>query len=127
MTYDLMKIDDGQFLDILTVAKAHGALTMVHAENSGMIRWISERLVVGGHVAPRCHAVSHPALAEVEAINRAITLARFVDAPLLIVHVSTPEGAELVARAPRPRWSATAATCAGWACSTGSPGSAPWG
>ena len=99
MTYDLMKIDDGQFLDILTVAKAHGALTMVHAENSGMIRWISERLVAGGHVAPRYHAVSHPALAEIEAINRAITLARFVDAPLLIVHVSTPEGAELVARA----------------------------
>ena len=99
MTYDLMKIDDGQFLDILSVAKAHGALTMVHAENSGMIRWISDRLVAGGHVAPRYHAISHPALAEIEAINRAITLARFVDAPLLIVHVSTPEGAELIARA----------------------------
>ena len=38
----------------------------------------------------------HQALAEAEAINRAITLARFVDAPLLIVHVSTPEGAALV-------------------------------
>ena len=99
MTYDLMKIDDVQFLDILTVAKKHGALTMVHAENSGMIKWISDRLVEGGHTNPRYHAISHPALAEIEAINRAITLARFVDAPLLIVHVSTPEGADLVARA----------------------------
>ncbi|MCR8723391.1 dihydropyrimidinase [Frigidibacter sp. SLM-1] len=99
MTYDLMKIDDSQFLDILSVAKSHGALTMVHAENSGIIKWISDRLVASGHTAPRYHAISHPAAAEAEAINRAITLARFVDAPLLIVHVSTPEGAGLVAQA----------------------------
>ncbi|RMC33799.1 dihydropyrimidinase [Paracoccus alkanivorans] len=99
MTYDLMKIDDGQFLDILSVAKTHGALTMVHAENSGIIRWISDRLVAAGHTQPRYHAISHPAVAEAEAINRAITLARFVDAPLLIVHVSTPEGAGMVAQA----------------------------
>ncbi len=99
MTYDLMKIDDGQFLDILSVAKEHGALTMVHAENSGIIKWISDRLVAAGHVEPRYHAISHPAAAEAEAINRAITLARFVDAALLIVHVSTPEGAALVAQA----------------------------
>lgn len=99
MTYDLMKIDDGQFLDILSVAKKHGALTMVHAENHGMIRWISDRLLASGHTQPRYHAISHPALAEEEAINRAITLAKFVDAPLLIVHVSTPGGASLVANA----------------------------
>jgi dihydropyrimidinase len=99
MTYDLMKIDDGQFLDILSVARRHGALTMVHAENSGIIKWVSDRLVAGGHTAPRYHAISHPAAAEVEAINRAVALARFVDAALLIVHVSTPEGAAIVAKA----------------------------
>nr|WP_245398657.1 dihydropyrimidinase [Oceaniglobus trochenteri] len=96
MTYDLMRVDDAQFLDILTVAKTHGALTMVHAENSGMIAWMTRRLLEAGHTAPRYHAPSHPALAESEAINRAISLARLVDAPLLIVHVSTPEGAGLV-------------------------------
>ena len=96
MTYDLMRIDDRQFLDILTVAKQNGALTMVHAENSGMISWMSDRLVGAGHTEPRYHAVSHPALAESEAINRAISLAKLVDAPLLIVHVSTAEGAGLV-------------------------------
>lgn len=99
MTYDLMKIDDRQFLDILSIAKENGALTMVHAENSGMIAWMSERLVEAGHTQPRYHAVSHPSLAESEAINRAISLAKLVDAPLLIVHVSTPEGAALVSDA----------------------------
>jgi len=99
MTYDLMKIDDRQFLDILTVAKTHGALTMVHAENSGMIAWISDRLAAAGHTAPRYHAPSHPALAEEEAIYRATSLAKLVDAPLLIVHVSTPEGAKIISDA----------------------------
>ena len=99
MTYDLMKVDDRQFLDILSVAATHGALTMVHAENSGMISWVSDRLVAAGHTEPRYHAISHPALAESEAINRAISLARLADAALLIVHVSTPEGAALVADA----------------------------
>lgn len=99
MIYDLMKIDDRQFLDILTVAKENGALTMVHAENSGMIAWMSDRLMKAGHTQPRYHAISHPALAESEAINRAISLAKLADAPLLIVHVSTPEGATLVSDA----------------------------
>jgi dihydropyrimidinase len=99
MTYDLMRIDDRQFLDVLTVARAHGALTMVHAENSGMIAWMTERLRAAGHDAPRYHALSHPGVAETEAVARAIALARLADAPLMIVHVSTPEGADLVARA----------------------------
>ena len=99
MTYALTKIDDRQFLDILSVAKTHGALTMVHAENNEMINWISDRLLAAGHTEPRYHAPSHPALAEEEAINRAISLAKLVDAPLLIVHVSTPGGAEIVRRA----------------------------
>lgn len=99
MTYDRMRIDDRQFLDILAVGRAHGAITMVHAENAGMIGWMTDRLLAAGHSAPRYHAPSHPALAEEEAINRAIALSKLVDAPLFVVHVSTPEGADLIARA----------------------------
>lgn len=96
MTYDRMVVSDRQFLDVLSTAKAHGALTMVHAENAGMISWMTERLLAQGLTAPKYHALSHPALAEEEAIHRAICMAKLVDAPLLIVHVSTPEGAALV-------------------------------
>ncbi|HSF95864.1 MAG TPA: dihydropyrimidinase [Thermohalobaculum sp.] len=99
MTYPLSKVDDRQFLDILTCAKTHGALTMVHAENNDMLAWMSERLIAAGHAHPRYHAPARPAMAEEEAINRAVTLARFVDAPLLIVHVSTHGGAEIIRKA----------------------------
>ncbi len=99
MTYDRLIVDDGQMLDILAVAKKHGALTMIHAENNAMIKWMSGRLVDSGHGAPKFHALSHPRTAESEAINRAISLAGFIDAPILIVHVSTEAGARIIARA----------------------------
>lgn len=99
MTYDRLIVDDSQMLDILTVAKKHGALTMIHAENNAMIKWMSGKLIDGGHGAPRYHALSHPRTAESEAINRAIALAGFLDAPILIVHVSTEAGARIIAKA----------------------------
>ena len=98
MTYDLMNLGDGGMLDILTVAKTHGAITMVHAENDAMVKWMNRRLGDAGLTAPRYHAISRPALAEEEAINRAVSLAKLVDAPLFVVHVSTPEGAAIVQR-----------------------------
>nr|WP_325251470.1 dihydropyrimidinase [Amylibacter sp.] len=98
MTYDMMNIGDGGMLDILTVARAHGAITMVHAENNDMIKWMNKRLADAGLTAPKYHAISRPELAEEEAINRAISLAKLVDAPLFIVHVSTAGGAAIVQR-----------------------------
>jgi len=99
MTYDRLIVDDSQMLDIFAVAKRHGALTMIHAENNAMIKWMSDRLVDRGNEAPKYHALSHPRVAEAEAINRAIMLAGFVDTPILIVHVSTEAGARIIAKA----------------------------
>lgn len=98
MTYDLMNLGDGGMLDILSVARDHGAITMVHAENNDMVKWMNKRLAAKGLTAPKYHAISRPQLAEEEAINRAIQLAKLVDAPLFIVHVSTEGGAEIVRR-----------------------------
>ncbi|MFD1911275.1 dihydropyrimidinase [Halodurantibacterium flavum] len=111
MTYDLMNLGDRGMLDILAVARQHGALTMVHAENNDMIKWMNARLAAAGLTAPKYHAISRPAIAEAEAINRAIALARLVGAGLFIVHVSTPEGAELVARARADGLPVHAETC----------------
>jgi len=86
-------------LDVLSLARRHGAMTMVHAENDDVISWISDRLLARGHTQPKFHAVSHAALAESEASRRAIDLARLADAKLLIVHVSAPEAARAIREA----------------------------
>ncbi|MGV6805291.1 MAG: dihydropyrimidinase [Ruegeria sp.] len=99
MTYDKMIVSDEQFLDILVMARDNGGLTMVHAENNAMIKWMVRRLIERGYDAPKYHAVSHPAVSEVEAVQRGIALASFVEAPLLFVHISTDAGARAVAKA----------------------------
>ncbi len=96
LTYEKLKISDRQMLDVLALAREHGAMTMVHAENDDVISWLTERLLTGGHTAPKFHAVSHARIAEAEASRRAIDLARLVDASLLIVHVSEPEAAKAI-------------------------------
>lgn len=111
MTYDMMNLGDAGMLDILTVAKAHGAMTMVHAENDAMVKWMNRRLAAAGHAAPRYHAVSRPELAEEEAVHRAVSLAKLVDAPLFVVHVSTAGGARIVAQAKAEGAAIWAETC----------------
>lgn len=96
MTYDDMKLDDGQILDVLSVAKAHGALAMLHAENADCIQWLTRRLTAAGQTAPRFHAQARPMLVEREATQRAIALAELVDTPILIVHVSGREAMEQI-------------------------------
>jgi dihydropyrimidinase len=88
MTYDDLKLDDGQILDVLDVARRHGAMAMVHAENSDCIEWLTRRLEAAGRTAPRWHAHARPMLVEREATHRAISLSQLVDVPILIVHVS---------------------------------------
>lgn len=99
LTYDRLRVEDVQFLDVLEAARAHELMVCVHAENHGMITWMGKRLLAGGYRAPRYHVPSHPRLGEVEAIGRAIACAALVDQPLMIFHVSTAEGAGVIHRA----------------------------
>jgi len=96
MTYDRMKLDDSQLLDVFAIAAREGALPMVHAENNDVISWIARRLLAAGHTAPKYHAVSHDPMAENEATQRAISLAAVLETPVLIVHVSTQGAAQAI-------------------------------
>jgi dihydropyrimidinase len=99
MTYDRLRLADEQLLDVLAAARRLGALTMIHAENHGMIAWLSSRLLQAGATAPRYHAIAHPRVSEGEAVQRAIALAELVDTPILIVHVSDAAGASAIRQA----------------------------
>jgi dihydropyrimidinase len=99
MTYDDLKLNDRQVLDVLALARREGAMAMIHAENTDCIAWLTEQLLAAGHTAPKFHAAARPMLVEREATHRAIAFGELVDLPVLIVHVSGREAVEEIRRA----------------------------
>ena len=99
MTYEALKLDDYEILNVLAAARREEAMVMVHAENHEVIKWITERLLDQGCGAPKYHAIAHATIAEKEATHRAISLAELVDTPLLIVHVSSEAALNEIRRA----------------------------
>jgi dihydropyrimidinase len=96
MTYDLLRLNDRQMLDIMALARREGAMMMIHAENHDMIQWLADRLLANGMSQPRYHAVSHAGVAEGEATNRAVALSQLLDVPILIVHVSASDAIDVI-------------------------------
>jgi dihydropyrimidinase len=96
MTYDDLKLNDRQILDVLALARRERAMVMVHAENSEVIGWLTDQLEAAGLTAPRYHAASRPAAVEREATHRAISLSEIVGVPILLVHVSARDAVEQI-------------------------------
>ena len=98
MTYDI-RVSDGVIYDILKKMKALGGIVGVHCENNDIINRLAGEQKSAGDYSPAAHPKSRPACAEAEAIHRLLTIARVVDVPVMIVHLSSEEGYEEVCRA----------------------------
>lgn len=101
MTYDAMMVDDKSMYEVLLRLKELGGIAGVHCENHGIIgARLDETLRNKGsrkNVAD--YPDTRPALAEAEAIGRLLKIARCVDTPVIIVHLSSKEGYEEIRRA----------------------------
>ncbi|RWR15337.1 dihydropyrimidinase [Paenirhodobacter populi] len=91
MTYDDLKISDGDILRTLDTARAHGGTVQVHCENEDAIKYLIERAEREGNITPFFHTQVRPIAAEREATHRALTLAEVSESPIVIVHVSNAE------------------------------------
>lgn len=108
-TYNI-QLSDAEILRTMSLARQHGALVCVHAENDAIIAQAKSALIAGGHTAPRDHARSRPRMAEIEAIERICRFAEYLDQPVMIFHVSTREGAAAIRTAQArgaPVWAET--------------------
>ncbi|ONG50113.1 dihydropyrimidinase [Pseudoroseomonas deserti] len=99
LTYDPLRLDDRQFIEVLATARKHGAFVTVHCENFDAIGWRIEALLKAGLTDPLQHAWSRPPVVEREATHRAIALAELVDQPIQVFHVSCEEAAGEIAAA----------------------------
>ena len=111
MTYGDKIVDDAGLLRLLEVGGANGGLVYAHCENDCAVTWLIERHLAAGKTGPAFHAPSRPPEVEAEATQRAIMLARLVDAPLCIAHVTSAGAARHVAEARAAGAPVVAETC----------------
>ncbi|MCB0076494.1 MAG: dihydropyrimidinase [Anaerolineales bacterium] len=83
-----MMLDNEQFFRLCRRAAELGLLPLVHAETGEIVDLLEREAIAVGRVEPRWHATVHPALAEAEATQRAIALARMAGSALYVVHVT---------------------------------------
>jgi allantoinase len=102
---DFRRADDATLHAGMAIAARLGAIVAVHAENDAL----TSRPRDG--TTWRDYAASRPAVAETEAIARALAFAEDTGCALHVVHVSTARGVELVAEARARGVDATCETC----------------
>jgi dihydropyrimidinase len=91
-------VSDVALYRCLRLARQHGLLCLVHAENGDAVDERARELAAAGKLAPRYHAEARPPRVEAEATGRAVALAELAGAPLYVVHVSCREALEEIAR-----------------------------
>jgi len=107
----VLQVDDTQLFRTLNIARDHGILVCVHAENGDAIDILVKNMLAEGKVDPIYHAKSRPHLAEAEATARAIHLANIAGAPIYIVHLTCESALQHVRNARERGLKALAETC----------------
>ena len=101
MTYDNMVVDDKTMYEILSRLKELGGIAGVHCENKGIIDARLEEVLQkkGNRRDVSDYPGTRPPAAEAEAINRLLKIAKCVDTPVIVVHLSSAEGYREIQRA----------------------------
>ena len=98
MVYDFALPDDTIEL-LMSVAARHGGMLQLHCEEPAIIEPLIAGALARGEVGPRHHAHTRPPEAEAAATRKAIGMARRVEAPLYVVHLSSAGALDAVAEA----------------------------
>ena len=98
--------DSGMLFRSLRFCAERGApaIAMVHAEDIDLIAVLEDELREAGRRDLKAWSDARPNVAEASRIHLAIELAKAAGAPLYVAHLSTAEGADLVAAARRDGW-----------------------
>jgi dihydropyrimidinase len=91
-----LRLSDGDIFKVLRIARNHGYLTLLHAENGDVIDILVSEALADGKWEPVWHARTRPAWSEVEASLRGSSLAAMADAPLYLVHMNVAEEIDLL-------------------------------
>ena len=108
---ELLQVDDDVILEIMGIARKHGGLVTVHAENGGAIEALRRRALAEGRTGVIEHARTRPAVLEGEAVTRAAALAERAGASVYLVHLSSAPALAAVREARERGVDVLAETC----------------
>jgi dihydropyrimidinase len=94
-----LMLGDDELYHAFCRCAALGAMPLVHAENGDVVFRLQERYLAAGMTGPEAHAYSRPPEVEGEATQRAIMIADVAGCPLYVVHTSSRDAHEAIARA----------------------------
>ncbi len=111
-TEDFRSVDDLDLYEGMVEAARLGLPVAVHAESAQITGRLARRALSQLRISARDYAESRPAIAELEAIGRAILFAGETGCSLHIVHVTIGRGVDLVVDARRRGVDVSCETCA---------------
>lgn len=95
-TYGSTELPEEKIPSLLMKAKENNMLVTVHAEDNDIVTKLKEKFILDEKTAPEFHGDSRPIEAETIAIMKILHMAKEVEVPIYIVHVSTGIGAEII-------------------------------
>ena len=102
LTYDPLRLDDRQYLAVLSAARRLGCLVTVHCENLRRNRLAVRRPAGRWPQGAEISRLVPASIVEREATHRPSPWRNWWIRPIEVFHVSCPEAAEEIARAPGP-------------------------
>lgn len=91
--------DDGHRLGVMTEVAKHHGLSVIHAEDDAIAKWLTAKLVREGKTHGGYIAEARPALVEEAAVRRALLLVEYTGSPLYVLHVAAGRAAAAIAEA----------------------------
>jgi dihydropyrimidinase len=92
-------ISDDELLKTMEAARELKALITIHCENNDIISYLQEKYLKQNKYSPKFHPLSRPAVAESEAVNRAISMAKVTGTAIYLVHISAGESIKYIKEA----------------------------
>ena len=91
-----MKLEDDELMKVMEIVAANDAFFAVHAENGTILDYLEDKFAAEGRVGPEMYPLAQPNIAEAEAVFRILSLAKIVQCPMYLPHLSASETLEVV-------------------------------
>lgn len=98
---DSIGVEDEELAEIMKQCRDLGAILCVHCEDGDMLERLTLKLKLADPADIKNHPASRPNVVEALAIEKVVEMAERLNAAVYIVHVSTKEGRDIIARAKR--------------------------